>query len=429
MSERSERPGVMSERSERPGVMSERATVDFDHNSEEFARDGDAILGDLRARCPVAYTEQHGGYWVLTSYGAAERAMRDERTFSSRHEPPEADGFHFAGVNIPEAAMANVLIEQDPPEWNPIRRILNPLFAPPKVATLRTAFERFTGDCIDRVIESGTIDFVLDLANPVPAMATLEFLGLPLDQWERYAEPCHEVVYSRPGSPEFMKAIEGQMWMFDAVRSEVTARREDPRDDNLTAIMQADVGGRTLDDDEVVSLCGTIINGGVDTTTALLANAIEYLDRNHDLRAALAADPALVTVAAEEFLRYFSPVQAFARTVAEDTELDGQHLTRGDRVLVHFGAANRDEREFPDPDTFVADRSPNRHMSFGLGKHRCVGSTFARAEFTVMLQQVLARMPDYVLDRAAMEAYPSHGIVRGYIRMPGSFTRGGLRRA
>ncbi len=353
--------------------------------------------------------------------------MRDEATFSSRHEPPEPDGFHYAGVNIPEAAQSNVLIEQDPPEWNPIRRILNPLFAPPKVERIRATFEDFTRECIDRVIESGSIDFVLDLANPVPAMATLEFLGLPLEQWEKFAEPCHEVVYSRPGSPEFMHAIEGQLWMFDAVRTEVAARRAEPRDDNLTRIMQTDVGGRVLDDDEVVSLCGTIINGGVDTTTALLANAIEYLDRNHDLRAELVADPAKVEVTAEEFLRYFSPVQAFARTVAQDTELGGQHLARGDRVLVHFAAANRDEQEFADPDTFIADRSPNRHMSFGLGKHRCVGSTFARAEFTVMLQQVLARMPDYVLDRTAMEAYPSHGIVRGYIRMPGTFTPGAKR--
>ncbi len=402
----------------------ERPTVDFDHNSEEFAREGDEIVAELRGKCPVAFTESHGGYWVLTSYDAAASAMRDEAVFSSRHEPPEADGFHYAGVNIPEAAQPNVLIEQDPPEWNPIRRILNPLFAPPKVEALRPEFERFTRDCIDKVIESGKIDFVLDLANPVPAMATLEFLGLPLEQWESYAEPCHEVVYTRPGTPEFMKAVEGQLWIFDAVRDEVAARRKEPRDDNLTRIMQADVGGRVLSDDEVVSLCGTIINGGVDTTTALLANSVEYLDRNRDLRDELVADPSKVELAAEEFLRYFTPVQAFARTVAQDCEFKGQQLQRGDRVLVHFGAANRDEHEFERPEEFIPDRSPNRHMSFGLGKHRCIGSTFARTEYIVMLQQILARMPDYELDRSGVEQYPSHGIVRGYIKMPATFTPG-----
>jgi cytochrome P450 len=401
-----------------------KPVVEFDHNSEEFAREGDTIVGELRAKCPVAYTESHGGYWVLTSYEAAAKAMRDEAVFSSRHEPPESDGFHYQGVNIPEAAQPNVLIEQDPPEWNPIRRILNPLFAPPKVEALTPEFERFTRDCIDKVIESGTIDFVLDLANPVPAMATLAFLGLPLEQWESYAEPCHEVVYTRPGTPEFMKAVEGQLWIFDAVREEVEARRKQPRDDNLTRIIQADVGGRTLSDDEIVSLCGTIINGGVDTTTALLANSVEYLDRNRDLRAELVADPTKVDLAAEEFLRYFTPVQAFARTVSTDCEFAGQQLERGDRVLVHFGAANRDEHEFEKPEEFIADRSPNRHMSFGLGKHRCVGSTFARTEYMVMLRQILARMPDYELDRSGVESYPSHGIVRGYIKMPASFTPG-----
>jgi cytochrome P450 len=173
-----------------------------------------------------------------------------------------------------------------------------------------------------------------------------------------------------------------------------------------------------------VSLCGTIINGGVDTTTALLANSVEYLDRNRDLRDELVADPSKVELAAEEFLRYFTPVQAFARTVAQDCEFKGQQLQRGDRVLVHFGAANRDEHEFERPEEFIPDRSPNRHMSFGLGKHRCIGSTFARTEYIVMLQQILARMPDYELDRSGVEQYPSHGIVRGYIKMPATFTPG-----
>mgnify|MGYP000064711203 CR=1 FL=1 len=169
----------------------QRSVVEFDHNSEAFARDGDAILAELREQCPVAYTESHGGYWVLTSYAAAAAAMRDEDTFSSRHEPPAPDGFHLAGVNIPEAAQTNVLIEQDPPEWSPIRRILNPLFAPARVDELRLKFEAFTRECIDRVIETGHIDFVLDLANPVPAMATLAFLGLPLVALPERHQPGH----------------------------------------------------------------------------------------------------------------------------------------------------------------------------------------------------------------------------------------------
>ena len=222
---------------------------------------------------------------------------------------------------------------------------------------------------------------MLDLANPVPAQATLAFLGLELDDWLKFAEPAHEVVYTRPGTPEFQRAVDGQQWMFETLVAAVADRRESPRDDNLSRIVHADVDGRTFADEEVVSLLGTIINGGVDTTTALFANAIEYLDRNHDLRDRLVADPDLLPTATEEFLRYFSPVQAFARTVAQDTELADQHLERGDRVLMCFAAANRDDREFPDADEFVAERQPNRHVAFGIGKHRCIGSTLARAEF------------------------------------------------
>jgi len=405
------------------GNASARPTVRFDHTSPEFARDADAITRDLRERCPVAYTESHGGHWIVTGYENFAKSMRDETTFSSRHET-DSDGIRFGGVNIPEAPYENALLEMDPPEWNIYRRILNPLFAPQPVERLKPKLLEFTTACLDRHIESGTIDFVLDLANPVPAQATLAFLGLPLDDWAKYAEPAHEVVYTRPGTPEFAKAVEGQQWMFEALSLAVAERRRNPRDDNLSSIIGSEIDGRSLEDGEIVSLLGTIINGGVDTTTALLANAVEFLDRERGLRTRLIENPTLIGSATEEFLRYFSPVQTFARTVARDTELDGEHLRRGDRVLMCFGAVNHDESEFREADRFVLDRRPNRHVAFGLGKHRCIGSTLARAEFAVMLEQILQRLPDYEIDRSATKRYPSLGIVNGYITMPGRFTPG-----
>ncbi len=405
-------------------TRAERPTIDFDHTSPAYASDADAITRDLRQRCPVAYTESNGGHWIVTGYDAFARSMRDEAKFSSRHETMEADGVRFGGVNIPEAPYQNALIEMDPPEWNIFRRILNPLFAPPAIERMKPELLEFTTRSLDKRIESGTIDFVLDLANPVPAQAVLAFLGLPLEDWEHYAEPAHEVVYTRPGTPEFTKAVEGQAWMFEAVAQAVADRRANPDDDNLSSIITTKIEGRTLGDEEIVSLLGTIINGGVDTTTSLIANALEYLDSHRDVRAQLVDHPELIPGATEEFLRYFSPVQAFARTVAQDTDLDGQQLERGDRVLMCFGSANRDEAEFPDADTFVVDREPNRHVAFGMGKHRCIGSTLARAEFAIVLEQVLLRMPDYEIDRAASKRYPSAGIVNGYIKMPGRFSPG-----
>jgi len=404
--------------------VTKRPVVDVDHTSPEYAQNADAVTRDLRERCPVAYSEKHGGYWLITGYEHFARGMRDDASFSSLHSAEEIDGVTYGGVNIPEAPYQNALIEMDPPEWNVFRRILNPVFAPPRLERLRPQLLEFTTQCIDRRIESGTIDFVLDLANPVPAMGTLLVLDLPLDDWEKYAAPAHEVVYSRPGTPEFAKAVEGQQWMFETLHREITERRETPRGDVLSELIAADVDGRQLGDEEIVSMLGTVINGGVDTTTSLLSNAVEYLDRDRDTRQMLIANPGLIPTATEEFLRYFSPVQAFSRTMAREVELGGQLLRRGDRVLMCFGSANRDESEFPSANAFVPDRFPNRHVAFGLGKHRCIGSTFARHEFIVMLEQILQRMPDYEIDRTGTEKYPSVGIVNGYIKMPGRFTPG-----
>jgi cytochrome P450 len=401
-----------------------RTVVEFDHTSPEHARASEAITRELREHHPVAFTESNGGHWIITGYDCFAEAMRNEQVFSSRHETAPDDGVRFGGVNIPEAPYENALIEMDPPEWNVFRKILNPLFSPPAVEKLERELLEFTTDCIDRHIESGAIDFVLDLANPVPAVAVLALLGLPLDDWERYAAPAHEVVYTRPGTPEFQQAVAGQAWMFETVAQAIAERRDHPRPDNLSAIITADVNGRTLTDAEIVSLLGTVINGGVDTTTSLLANAVEHLDRDRDLRAQLIARPELIPSATEEFLRYYSPVQAFSRTVAQDVQLDGVPLTRGDRALMCFGAVNRDRSEFPDADTFVVDRFPNRHVAFGLGKHRCIGSTLARTEFAIVLREILARMPDYELDRDHTTRYPSIGIVNGYITMPAKFTPG-----
>jgi cytochrome P450 len=398
-----------------------RAVVDFDHTSPEYAARAEEVTADLRDRCPVAFSEHHDGFWVITGYEPLAASMRDEATFSSRHLTAD-DGVRFGGVNIPEAPYENALVEMDPPEWNAFRRVLNPMFAPAAIERLQPDLERFTDAAVDARAASGTIDFVLDLANPVPAQVTLAFLGLELDDWPRFAEPAHEVVYTRPGTPEFERAVDGQQWMFETLAAAVADRRAAPRDDNLSRIVHADVDGRTFTEEEVVSLLGTIVNGGVDTTTALFANAIELLDRDHDLRDRLVGHPELIPTATEEFLRYFSPVQAFARTVARDFDLGGQHLRRGDRVLMCFASANRDGREFPEPGVFVAERQPNRHVAFGMGKHRCIGSTLARAEFATMLATTLRRLPDFAIDRTATVRYPSLGIVNGYVRMPATFT-------
>jgi cytochrome P450 len=270
----------------------------------------------------------------------------------------------------------------------------------------------------------GTIDFVLDLANPVPGLATLQFLGLPLEDWEAYAGPMHAIVYTPPGSPEFAKASEDAFGIVLRLVEAVEERKREPRDDLITYLVNSEVDGEKLPDERVVEMCHLVIAGGVDTTTSLIACALDYLDQNRAARQRLIDDPALIPSACEEFLRYYSPTQALARTATRDVEIGGQLIRAGDRVLISWASADHDPTAFEHPDEIVLDRFPNRHAAFGLGAHRCLGSNFARAEFTIMLEQVLARMPDYTLDRAGTEHYESIGVVNGFVKMPATFTPG-----
>jgi cytochrome P450 len=185
-----------------------------------------------------------------------------------------------------------------------------------------------------------------------------------------------------------------------------------------------EVDGAKLSDETVIGMCNLIIAGGNDTTTSLLSNAFKYLSEHPDQKQWLIDDPSRIPYACEEFLRFYTPTQALARTVTTDVEIGGQHLKRGDRVLLSFASANRDPEVFDRPDEIVLDRWPNKHQAFGLGLHRCLGSNLTRVEFTVVLEEVLRRMPDFVVDGDASHPYETIGIVNGWMDMPATFTPG-----
>lgn len=168
----------------------------------------------------------------------------------------------------------------------------------------------------------------------------------------------------------------------------------------------------------------SIIGAGVDSTASLLANVFDYLDANPQLREPLLESPELLARSCEEFLRYFSPVQILARTVTRDTEIRGQRLDAGDRLALAWGAANFDPDVFGDPEQIQMDRWPNRHVAFGSGIHRCLGSNLARAEFNAIVPAVLSRMGDYRIDRSACLRYPTIGLVNGWAVLPATFTPG-----
>ncbi len=400
--------------------MSERHVVDFDHHSEEFAADPWGALKTLRDRCPVAWTEAHGGYWAVTGYEALATVARDDVTFSSRHDEPLLEA-KYGGIMIPNPPFQNSFIEKDPPELGEYRKAVNWFFGPAHVDSLEPRVRAFAAELLDARTSAGALDLVLDYASPVPAMATLDSLGLDLDDWHLYAEPIHTMSHARPGTPEHTASIERCGELLDRIMHDIQDRKERPRDDFLTQLTTLEVGGKRLDEMEVRNLVQLIVGGGVDTTTSATASSLVYLDQNRDARQDLIDHPEKMRYACEEFLRCFAPVMGLARTVARDTELGGQQLCEGERLWLCWASANRDVAMFERPDEVILDRFPNKHTTFGLGAHRCIGSNFARMELRVMVEEVLRRIPDYAIDHGAAELYPTVGLNYGYINLPATF--------
>jgi cytochrome P450 len=399
----------------------------FDHHSRAHAADPVSAYRSIRQGAGAVRTSAHGGFTALSRYADITAAAADPASFSSAyHLGPENFG---EGITLPHNPTSGrtSLAEMDPPEWRRYRRMLNPIFTPAAVARFAPRIQAITDEAIDRFIAKGSCDLVLDLTSPVPAVVTIEILGMKVEDWERYAAPLHTSVYANrdPGSAEWQAIQGGFQWIYQQVREEIARRRVEPKEgDLLAAIMSADDPEGPLDDDLVFETAYTVIAAGVETTTSLLSSALWHLDRFPEDRQRLIDEPGLLDVAVEEFLRYYTPEQAGARTAAQHVELAGETFERGERVLLAWSSANRDEYQFPDPDTFTLDRSPNRHLSFGYGIHRCIGSHLAKQEIKIVLGEVLERLPDYAVDRDRAELYPDLGLMYGYKEMPAVFAPG-----
>ncbi len=405
--------------------MGERTTVDFDHHGQALVDDLNGTYDELRSKCPVAYSEAHGGYWVVSSHAAVSEVAGNQDVFASDNDPNgERDG--YGGNVVPSNGIRFGFVESDAPYWAGVRRLLNPYFSPPAVERWRPRFVDVTNACIDRIIEKGEGDLIDDVVSPIPAVITLLLMDLPLEKWRRYGDAMHHLNTSAAGTP----AGEAAAAELDAVAAdlqEIIAERRAPGyegTDIFTVLCQAEIDGRQLTPEELLGEGLLLVNGGVDTTTSLLGSALAWLQENPTEREALSADPSLLPIATEEFLRCFAPVTGMARTATRDYELQGEEIHAGDRVLMGFVGANRDPAVFTDPDQIQLDRWPNRHASFGLGIHRCIGSNFARAIIQTVIERVLARFDDMVIDLSGSTRYPDQGINQGWVSLPFTFTPG-----
>ena len=386
--------------------------VRFDHHSADFAHDPWSVYDGLRA-ARVAYSETYGGFYVLSRYEDVWAAARDDETFSSDRE-----------VVLPATGVGRLIpLNADPPDLQRYRSALFPYFTQRAAEAMAPDIRRFTTTIIDAFIEAGRCDLITDLAAPVPAMTTLELMGLPPGDWAILAEPLHDLIAYPTDHPNHESARDGVWAIRERFAAEVAERVADPRDDMVTHLLGLEGEGEgTLSRNEVVDLLMMVTIGGFDTTMAAIGSALLYLDQHHDERRRLAADSDLLPAAVDEFLRFEAPVQGFARTVTRDIKIGGCPIPAGETVFLLWGSANRDPEVFDRADEMLLDRQPNRNLTFGVGGHRCLGVHLARVEMRVVLEETLRRLGDYSVSHDEVRWPRSVGILYGRAHIPATFT-------
>ena len=263
----------------RPDVSAD-VVVDFDHHSDEFNLNERQINAELRRRCPVAWNENYGGFWFVTSYDAVARAARGGDTFAHKYEPNAADGVDYQGemgVPRPEGQPALGIGEVDGPYHQALRRALAPFFSPRAVDDMRGFMAQSVNWFLDQKISDGQMDMVLDYASPVPAMLTMRLMGLPYDNWRRYANLFHSVMAVSQDSDEYASAIAEVPAMMEGLLRFSASRRVDPRDDLTSFLAAFEFEGKRLDDEQLLDILWNLIGGGVDTTTSLTALSLLHL--------------------------------------------------------------------------------------------------------------------------------------------------------
>ncbi len=371
----------------------------------EFDFHGDALddvfstYSRLRAVCPVGRSDKYGGFWYLTKSDDIFAAEQDPGTFSVAPSMLLPD----FGTDFPL-----IPIDVDPPDHSRYRRILLPLFTPRAVARLEDGMRSTARQLIGQMRDQRVADVSALYARPMPTIVFSRLAGFPEKDWPRFDAWVDDIIYERTTNPARARAAAREVVdYFDHLLRTRAGAGDDH--DLISELLAARIDGEPLTHDELVSYCYLLFLAGLDTTAWAIRSSLWYLARDAQAQERLRREPALIPAAAEEFLRTMSPVQAMARTCRADTEIRGRRLRAGERVLLVFGAGNRDPDSFEHPDEIQIDREANRHLAFGAGIHRCLGSHLGRRELVVALEEFLSRVPGF---RHARPEEKWHGIGR-----------------
>ena len=353
------------------------------------------VLNRLRERCPVGRPIP-GGAVCLSRYEDVMFALRNPQIFSS--ELP-------AGLVGNERPM--IPLQVDPPRQTRYRKLLDPIFSRKRMVALEPAFRELASSLIDTFADSGECEFNEDFAVPYPSTVFARLMGLPMEEIDVFLEIKDGIIRPSGDTPEEVAATRAgaSSRVYEYLGRLFDERAASPRDDVMSHLLGAELDGSRLTREELLDICYLMIIAGLDTVTATLGCSVAYLAQHPDRRRALVSNAELLESTVEELLRWETPVVQIVRILKQDCELGGVRMSKGDMVTLVLGAANLDDAQFEDPNGVDFARSVNKHLAFGGGAHRCLGSHLARQELMIALDEFHKRIPDYEIKPGETPVY------------------------
>jgi len=402
-------------------------TVDYDPRRPEVIADPFPVFQELREQAPLYRSSVLGG-WVLTRYDDVKLAISDRRFSADRMRPffaqlPVSSQTAYATLRD---SISRWAVFHDPPEHTRLRGLMNKAFTARAIERLEPRIRILIDRLLDQVVDVGEMDLIADLAYPLPASVILDMLGLPCDDLDRikvWSDELALFVGSSVNTPDkYQRATDSITAMNEYFLRAIQRRRHTPGDDLLTSLLAAQEQGDLLSDDELVATCVLLVFAGHETTTNLIGNGILALLRHPAELARLRNEPGLMPLAVEELLRFDGPAASVVRIATEEILLHGQTIRPGERVFAMLNAANRDPRQFANPETLDIARKENRHLAFGQGIHFCIGAPLARMEAKLAITAILQRCPNLALQSMPLD-WSNSLVLRGVRSLPVSFIK------